>query len=336
LREETRHNVTGRQREELEMRIVVVGAGGVGGLIGGLLAHSGADVAFVARGRQLEALRAHGLRVESSRGSFHVPSVSVSDDPASLAPADAVLVAVKAWQVAELAPSLLPLLATGGFALPLENGVEAADHLAAALGEQRVVGGLCAMLAWIEAPGVIRHEGPTLRVVVGERQGGVSARVQALVTQLSAAKIDAVVADDIAAAAWEKLLFIASFGAVGAVTRATADNFRSVPESRALLLAAMHEVAALASARGIELRAGAVERALGMVDALPLGATASMQRDIMAGRPSELNDQSGAIVRMAQAAKVPVPTHAFLLSALLPQELAARAGYRSPSMTFGR
>lgn len=306
------------------MRIVVVGAGGVGGLIGGLLAKSGVDVAFVARGKNLEALRAHGLRVEGPRGTFTLDNVSVSDDPAQLMAADVVLVAVKAWQVAELAPTLRPLLAQGGYVVPLENGVEAAESLVAALGEERVAGGLCAMFAWLDSPGVIKHAGAVVRVVLGERRGAVSPRLERLAAQLTAANVDVEVTPDIDAAMWEKFLFISSFGAVAAVTRAPAGVVRTLPETRQLLIAAMEEVAALARARGVRLREDAVARALGMVDALMPDTTASMQRDIMAGRPSELLDQSGAIVRMAAAARVPAPAHGFLLASLLPQERAAR------------
>lgn len=309
------------------MRIVVVGAGGVGGLIGGLLAHSGADTAFLARGRQLEALRSQGLQVESPRGNFHLPKVEVSDDARELAPADVLLVAVKSWQVAEIAPALATLLKPDGFAVPLENGVEAADALAATLGERRVVGGLCALLAWIKAPGVIKHHGAALRVVFGERDAahGKSARLDALAAQLKAASIDAEVSADISAASWEKFLFIASLGAVAAAARAPVGVVRTLPETRALLVTAMEDVARLAAARGVKLHPETVARAMQVVDAMPPESTVSMQRDMLAGRPSELPDQCGAIVRMAREHAVPVATHAFLLGTLLPQEQAARA-----------
>jgi 2-dehydropantoate 2-reductase len=307
------------------MRIAVVGAGGVGGLIGGLLAHAGNEVAFVARGPQLAALRERGLRVESARGAFHLPRVEVSDDPASLAPAEVALVAVKGWQVREVAPRLRPLLARDGFALPLENGVDAADELARALGEERVVGGVCHVFAWIESPGVIRHVGEHLRVTLGERRGrGASPRVEALAATLRAARVDAVVSPDIDAAAWEKFLFIAAFGGVGAVTRSPIGTVRSIPESRALLTGAMEEVAAVGRARGVRIPADAVSKATALVDSLKPDATASMQRDIQAGRPSELLDQTGAVVRMAREAGVPAPIHDVLFAALLPQEEAAR------------
>jgi 2-dehydropantoate 2-reductase len=315
------------------MRFVVIGAGGVGGLIGGLLQRSGQEVAFLCRGRQLAALREKGLRVESPRATFHLPRVEAADDPAGLPPGDVVLVATKGWQVPGLAPRLAPLLRPGGFAVPLQNGVESAGHLAAALGEARVAGGLCFFLSRLEEPGRVVHEGETLKVTVGERRGPTSSpRLEALCTALRAAQVDAAVAPDIDAAAWEKFLFIEPFGAVGAVTRAPAGLLRTSREARAMLVAAMEEVAALARARGVKLAEGAVARAVAAVDRLPDGACASMQRDLVAGRPSELPDQTGAVVRLARESALPAPVHAFLWAALQLQETAARraAGLPEP------
>jgi len=307
------------------MRFVIVGAGGVGGLVGGLLQQSGQEVAFVARGAQLRALQGEGLRVQSPRATLHLTRVEAAEDPAALPPADAVLVATKSWQVPEVAPRLAPLLRGGGFAVPLENGVEAAGQLVAALGEERVVGGLCHMLAWLEGPGRVRHVGDILRVTLGERRGPSSSpRVEALAAALRNAKVDVVVAPDIEAALWEKFLFIEPFGAVGAATRSAAGPLRTLRETREVLVAGMEEVAALARARGVKLPEGAVARALEVVDKLPAEATASMQRDMVAGRPSELPEQTGAVVRLARQASLPAPVHAFLWAALLPQEEAAR------------
>jgi 2-dehydropantoate 2-reductase len=315
------------------MRVVVVGAGGVGGIIGGLLARSGVEVAFVARGAQLQALRERGLSVESPRASFRLDRVEASDDPASLAPADVVLVAVKAWQVAEVAPRLAPLVARGGFVIPLENGVEAADTLARAVGEERVAGGLGHLAVWLEGPGKVRHVGELLRVTMGERRGGSSARLEALAAALRAAKVDVVLSEDVEAASWEKFLFIAAFGGVGALTRAPIGVVRALPETRALLVSAMEEIAALARARGVRIAPDAVAKALATIDSFPPDVTASMQRDIQGGRPSELFDQNGAVVRMGKEKGVRVPVNEVIYGALLPQEQAARrgaAGARQP------
>jgi len=315
------------------MRIVIVGAGGVGALVGGLLQGSGQEVAFVARGKTLEALRTGGLHVQSPRGTFHLPRVEASDDPAALGTADAVLLCVKGWQVPEVAPRLAPLLAAGGFAVPLENGVESAGQLAAALGPERVAGGLCHMLSRTDGPGRVIHAGELLRVTVGERDGRASPRLEQLCEVLRAARVDAVLAPDIEAATWEKFTFIEPLGAVGAVTRAPVGQLRVLRESRALLVVAVEEVAGLARARGVKVAADVAARTLATVDGLPPEATASMQRDLMAGRPSELVDQTGAVVRLGREASHPLPAHAFLWAALLPQEAAARrsAGLAAPA-----
>ena len=131
--------------------------------------------------------------------------------------------------------------------------------------------------------------------------------------------------DVIRTALWEKFLFIDPRGCVGAVSRAPVGEMLAVPETRALLLAAMREVEALGRRSGARLPGDAVERTLKRVEGLPADATASMQRDVLAGRPSELHEQTGAVVRLGRAAGVPVPVHEALLGALLPQERKARA-----------
>jgi len=307
------------------MRIAVVGAGGVGGLFGALLSRAGEEVAFVARGAHLEAIRRDGLRVESPLGSF-TARAPASDDPAALGTADAVLVAVKTWQVKEVAPRLRPLLGPATVVVPMENGVEAADELAAALGPGPVAGGLCHVLAWLEGPGAVRHTGFGPRVTLGEMAGGGSDRLERLAVALRRAGMEAAVVPDIRTALWEKFLFIDPLSSVGAVARAPVGEMLAAPETRALLVAAMREVEALGRARGARLAPDAVERTLERVEGLPPEATASMQRDVLAGKPSELHEQTGAVVRLGRAAGVPVPVHQALYGALLPQERRVRAG----------
>jgi 2-dehydropantoate 2-reductase len=309
------------------MRVAVVGTGGVGGYFGARLAEAGHDVGFMARGRTLEALRDRGLRLESVAGDVHLSEVRTSALAADLGPADLVLVCVKAGQVGEAATTLRPLLGTDTVVLPLENGVEAADELARELGQGPVVAGLCRIISEIVAPGHIRHSGVPPRVELGERQGPASSpRVERIRAALDACRgVSATVPDDIHAAIWEKFLFISSFSGVGAVCRATAGEMRTLEPTRALLRDAMGEVARLAAARGVHLRDGVVERNLAFVDGLPSHATASMQRDLMEGRPSELEHQNGAVVRLAREAGLAVPVHSFLYGALLPAETRARA-----------
>ena len=309
------------------MRIAIAGAGGVGGLIGGLLARAGTEVVVVARGAHAEAIRVRGITVDSPLGKFTARVAGVSDDPATLGAVDAVLVAVKSWQVSEIAPLLPPLVAAGGVAVPLENGVEGASRLEAELGEDRVAGGIVTVLSWIQAPGAIRHVGGAPRITMGERgarSGARSERLEALAAVLRAARVEVTIAEDIERAMWEKFMFIEPWGAVASAARAPAGVIRSTPETREVLKRTVEEVAALARARGVSLGADAVPSALARIDAVPFEATASMQRDIGAGRPSELDDQTGAVVRLAGEAGVPVPVHAVLLGALVPQEQTAR------------
>lgn len=307
------------------MRVAVVGAGGVGAYFGGRLAQAGESVAFVARGSHLAAMRETGLRVDSVAGDFVVAPAEAGDDPARMGPVDVVLVAVKAWQVTEVARTLGPLLGPRTFVVPLQNGVEAADQLAAVLGHERVIGGLCKIVSAIVAPGHVRHSGVPPQVEFGERDGRRSERVEALRAAFERAQgVSVVVPDEVEVAIWEKFLFIAPFSGVGAVTRQPAGAIRAIPETRDLIERAMFEVAALARAKGVRLLDEAVGRNLRYVDSLPADATASMQRDIMEGRPSELEQQTGAIARLGREAGVPVPVNAFLYAALLPAERKAR------------
>ncbi len=319
------------------MRIAIVGAGGVGGVLAGLLARAGkTELVVVARGAHGEAIRRDGLRVESPAGVFTV-RVDVVDDPGAAGRVDAALVAVKAWQVAEVAPRLAPALAGGGVAVPLQNGVEAAGRLAAALGDERVAGGLVAVLAWIERPGVVKHVGGVPRLRIGERgrrvrsapalrsegEGG-SPRLEALAAALRGAGVGVEIVADVEAATWEKFLLVEPWGSIAAAARAPWGVVRSVPETRALHVAALEELAALARARAVALPPDAVARTLAFLDGVTPEATASMQRDLGAGRPSELDDQTGAVVRLAREAGVSVPVHGHLYAALVPQERAAR------------
>lgn len=307
------------------MRIAIFGAGGVGGYFGGRLAQAGHAVAFVARGSHLAALRRDGLTVESVSGDFHVQPVQATDEVREIGSVDAVLVCVKAWQVSEAADALGPLLRAESFVVPLQNGVEAAGELGATVGADRVVHGLCRIMSFVAAPGRIRHTGIVPRVEFGERDGRPSARVTALLDAFAKTEgVSASVPPDIAVALWEKFLFIAPVSAVGAVTRMPAGTFRAVPETRALLETAMREVLSLGRARGVALRDDAVARTLAIVDALPAEGTASMQRDILEGRPSELDYQVGGVVRLAAEAGLDVPASRFLYASLLPAERRAR------------
>jgi 2-dehydropantoate 2-reductase len=307
------------------LRITILGTGAVGAYFGGRLAEAGEDVAFVARGETLRAIHERGLRIASPEGDFTVHPARASDVPADLGPADVVLLGVKTWQVPEAARAMGPLLGPDTFVVPLQNGVEAPAQLAAVLGAARVLGGLCRIIAWAAAPGEIRHEGGEPYVGFGELAGGLSPRAQRLQAAFGRARgVTAEALADVQVEMWRKFLFIASVSGLGAVTRAPIGVLRTRPETRELLERAMHEVHAVALGHGVALPDDAVAEALAFTDSLPAEGTTSMQRDIVAGRPSELEAQSGAVMRLGREKGVETPVHDFLYRSLLPLELRAR------------
>lgn len=307
------------------MRIAVVGAGGVGGYFGARLLAGGQEVAFVARGETLRALTRSGLRLTGASGELRLASVRAVGDPREVGAVDAVLVAVKSWQLPEVAPTLAPLVGPATVVVPLLNGVEAAGVLGAALGAGPVAAGLCGIVAYLVAPGHVHHEGVAPFVRFGELDNRESARLERLREAFAAAGVRAEIPADIHAALWMKLLFIAPVSSVGALVRAPAGAWRELAGARDLAERAMREVAAVAAARGVELPPDAVERTLRFLDALEPGSTSSLQRDFETGRRSELDAQVGAVVRLGTAAGVEIPACRLLHDCLLPQELAARA-----------
>jgi 2-dehydropantoate 2-reductase len=306
------------------MKITIVGPGAVGGLLGALLARKGEEVSFVARGEALRAIQERGLQIKGPDGDFDTGALRAEESPASLGQSDLVLVAVKSWQVEKLAPSLRPLVGPTTVIAPMQNGVEAADHLRESLGSGPVVGGVCHVISVLEGPARVAYRGLPPQVTLGELGGAISPRLQKIAAVLQNAGMVARLSENIRGDLWEKLLFVEPLGSIGAVTRVSVDVFRSLPESRELLTSAMREVENVAGNVGIRLRSDAVERAIKRIDVLPVGATASMHRDLIAGRPSELREQTGAVVRIGKRSGAKLPVHEFLWAALLPQERQAR------------
>ena len=306
------------------MRIVVYGAGGAGGHFGARLARAGEDVTFVARGAHLEAIRTAGLVVETPDGEIRIHPARATSDPGAVAGADAVLLGVKTWQVEEAGRVMAPALGGETYVVPLQNGVEAASQLARTVGEGRVVGGLCATFSFVVAPGRIRSLGAFHSVRFGELDGRPSERTDRLLSAFERAGVRATIPPDIHLALWEKFLFVVPFGSVGAFRNAPIGETRSDPETRAMLERGMREILAVARARGVALPDEAVPAAMGFIDSLDPKGTASLQRDLAEGRPSELEAWTGAVVRLGREAGVATPLHAEIYAALLPLERAAR------------
>jgi 2-dehydropantoate 2-reductase len=311
------------------MRIAIFGSGGVGGYFGGKLAQLGAasgdpEVIFIARGAHLAALRANGLRVDSILGNFSVQPVQASEDFVQVGEVDAVLVAVKTWQVPAAAASMRPLVGKDTLVVPLMNGVDSPEQLSAELGDAAVAGGMCRISALIAAPGHIRHVGIEPYIAFGELDGRRTERVEKLREVFERAGVRVEVPADIRVTMWEKFAFIAAFSGVGGVTRAPAGVLRSLPETRQLLEQAIAEIIAIARAKGVNMPENAAARTMATIDNAGPAVMASMQRDIIDGRPSELEAQNGAVVRMGSETGVPTPLHTYLYASLLPQEKRAR------------
>ena len=306
------------------MRVAVIGAGGVGGYFGGRLAQAGIDTTVLARGATLEALRTKGLRVDSINGDFVIEHPSATGDARSVGTVDAILLGVKAWQIPEAAESAKPMLGPHTVVVPLENGIDAPEQIAAILGAEHAAGGLCAIVSLIVEPGHIRHAAFDPMIMFGELDNSRSERLERLRQAFAQASVNAEIPADIHRSMWTKFLFIATMSGVGALTRVPIGVWREVPELRALVTDSLREVVALAAAGGIDLGGDAVEKTWQRYDALAPASTSSLQRDVVEGKPSELDAQLGAIVRLARTADVPVPVTSMIYHALLPQERLAR------------
>jgi 2-dehydropantoate 2-reductase len=313
------------------MRLAMFGSGGVGGYFGARLVEAGEEVVFVARGDHLEALRGHGLRLESIAGDVHVDEVEATDDPAGVGPVDAVVVATKTWQLPDAARAMRPLVGPETTVLPVLNGVEAADVLTESLDRERVIGGLCGMISFLAGPGHIRHTGAAPWITFGELDGSISDRIRRLEEVFRRCRgVRVEVTEDIHAALWKKFMFITATGGVGSVTRAPVGVFRSVPETRAMLEEAMREVVAVARARGVSLTEDEVVERMAFIDGLEPHGTSSMQRDILEERRSELDAWNGTVVRLGRQSAVDTPVHSAIYASLLPQELRARGDLEFP------
>lgn len=306
-------------------RVAVYGTGAVGGYFGGRLAEAGIHTAFVARGAGLAALRANGLTISSPLGDVTLTPVEATSDPSLLGPVELVILGTKAWQVSSAADAMSPLIGPDTAVLPLQNGVEAADQLSARLGPGPVLGGLCRIIARVERPGVVRHVGADPTVVFGELGGRPSERMRRIERLFAAARgVTAAPTTEIRAEIWKKFVFISAVSGVGAAARKPIGAVRRSPRTRELLRRCMEETRAVGAASGVRLAGSLVDDLMRFVDGLPADATPSMQRDILEGRPTELEAQNGAVVRLGLELGVPTPINTYLYDSLRPLDRRAR------------
>jgi len=305
------------------MNIVVIGAGGVGGYFGGKLAQAGFNVTFVVRGKTLEAIKTNGLQVKSITGDF-VVHPKVTDTISEIKNPDIIILGVKSWQVDAIARQLKPVITKQTMILPLQNGADNADRLRSILPKENVLAGLCKIVSKIEAPGIINHFVFEPEIVFGEYDNTMSERVKALKEVFDKAGFNNKISENIHLDIWKKFLFITTISGIGAITRSVFGVIREDEDLRQIVYRTANEIVAVANAKGIALTNDDIEMTLKVIDNLDYNTTASMQRDIMEGRPSELENFNGYIVKTGKELHITTPTNAFIYHCLLPIEKKAR------------
>ncbi len=307
------------------MKTLVFGTGGVGGYFGGMLAKAGCNTTFIARGTHLEALKNKGLTVKSYKGDFTIKPVQVTNNITDVNKVDLIILAVKSWQVQDVAKMLLPVMHKETVILPLQNGADNADKIAQVVGKEHVLGGLCKIISFVEAPGVINHKAYEPEIVLGELNNKITDRVKQIKNLFDTAGVKCTISDAIQVDIWKKFLFITTVSGMGALTRVPISTFRKDNNIRELLKQTALEIIAVANAKQIPIPEAAVNMVLEVIDSLAEGATASMQRDIMQGKPSELDNFNGYIVAQGEKLGVKTPVNAFIYHCLRPIEQLARS-----------
>ena len=299
------------------MRIAIMGAGGVGGYYGARLARAGEDVAFIARGAHLAAMRDKGLLIHDRDGDFTVAPVTATDDPATLDPVDVVLMCVKLYDTESSAELIRPLLGPDTVVVTLQNGVEAPEIVAGVIGPGRTLGGATYISATITEPGAIQRNNDLTRIEFGEPDGPASARAKALAETFRAAGLDASTVDDMAALLWSKFVLLAANSGMTALTRQSTGPIREDPVIRQAYVAALGEVTAVGRAIGIALPDGIEQSCIDWLDSnAPIKA--SLLVDLERNRRLEAAWLSGAVHRIGRDAGVPTPTHTAIYAALRP------------------
>jgi 2-dehydropantoate 2-reductase len=294
-----------------------MGSGALGSFFGSLLARAGLEVTFIARGAQLEALRARALLVKSAVvGDFSV-SVAATDDPGEVGPVDLVVVGVKTYDLDAAAVQLRPMVGPETAVLSLQNGIDATDRIAHVVGAEAVLAGIAYVLAGLEAPGVVKHTAQG-KIILGEPNGGLTPRVERVAEVLRQAGIACDTASDVRVPLWEKFVLLAGTAGLTALTRLPFGPIRECAESSELLRAAMREADEVGRARGVPLPQGLVDRHWAMIVGLPAAGQSSMLQDLRAGRRLELESLNGAVVRLGREASVPTPVNFAVYAALKP------------------
>ncbi len=299
------------------MRIAVMGAGSTGGYFGGMLARAGNEVALIARGTHLEAIRSRGLRVVRDDEEFTVSCLATSD-PSSVGVVDLALLTVKTYQNDVAIPAMTPFIGPGTTILCLQNGVDSYQAAAGAFGGDRVLPGAAYIEAGLPAPGTVRQSGSVVRIVFGEADGSQSARGPQIQGILVAAGIPAEFTTAIHAGLWGKFIFIATMAGVTSLARQTLAELMPRQEWRNVVFGCIREIETVARAAGVNLPADIYDETVSYIEGNLADLSASMHADVMAGRQLELEALNGAVVRAGRSAGVATPINDVIYAMLKP------------------
>jgi 2-dehydropantoate 2-reductase len=306
------------------MKILVYGAGGVGGYFGARLAESGNKVSFIARGEHMRAIKESGLQLESINGDITVYPELVTSDIDQVETPDLVLLGVKSWQLPEVASELKKIISRDTIVLPLQNGADNYEKLTEILPKENVLAGLCFIVSYIEKPGKIKHASFQPRIVFGEADNSRSKRTSMISNLFSEAKIDHLNPENIQLEIWKKFLFICTISGIGGLTRVSIDKIRNSAYLLDLMKQTSAEIKSVAIAKDIPLNDEHIEKAFQIIENQPQGTTASTQRDIMEGKPSEIENFNGFIVREGERLGIKTPVNKMIFECLKPMEEQAR------------
>ncbi len=301
------------------MRFAIIGAGGVGGYLGVKLAAAGHEVAVLARGAHLDAIRGRGLTLEDGDEVTTVELAVATDRGEELGAPDVAIFTVKGQDLAAAIDTARPAVRQETLALPFLNGVEATGMLAEAFGKTRALVGVAQISAFIAGPGVIRKATPRSNFLIGGPDGGQNApEVSRIVEAFRAAGINAPERRNVRIDLWQKFVFLTALSATTAGARVDLGTVRATSELWALFGRLAEEAAAVARAHGVALAEDAADKARGVAEEMPAEVRASMAHDLAAGKRLELDWLSGAVVRLGRQAGVEAPSHAAVAALLAP------------------
>jgi 2-dehydropantoate 2-reductase len=291
------------------MRVAVMAAGAVGGYFGARLAAAGHEVAFIARGAHLAAIRERGLKIESVRGDLHLKDVQATSDPADVGAVDIVLFAVKLWDTEIAAQAARPLVGPATRVITLQNGVGSVERVVPILGDDHVVGGTAYIATVVAAPGVIRHTSQFAGMRCGRIDGRDDPQLAAFADAARAADIDITVSSKINLDRWQKFVFLVGLSSVTAASRKPLGPVLADDETRSWLVDLMGEVMAVGRAKGVTFPPGFLEDQIKFAHTTPYDFKASMLHDLEAGRRLELDWLAGKVTKLGRELGVPTPAN---------------------------